>query len=319
MLPYPAIQWQAYFPPIHIPLPFEDGIEESLEIIPRVIVSPQQTILSLVTAIANQGAFSIEGRRFRAVLGHSMDIPGWFDHPRNSLYLIRSDTGKSFHWEGADRLKTWHRIAGTFYGFSAPPIGDRLSVHPYRGPLGTLKVGPGPRSLKRMSLHGSLESSDRIVAVGSNLEMDRVKPADHSELPVGDYLPLHLLVEYGSLRVDLRQNPHSDGLQNDRQGRPNVYGLHIREHEPYVLDFSNTAQILFVSPATNNTIKPGQTLTVKAMLIDPQMDMVVRNLETINHAQSSERSRHRRARLNPSVLITRADGRKFAEGSMPFG
>jgi len=153
MLPYPGIQWQAYFPPMHIPLQSGDGRERSLEIIPRVIVYPQQTTLSLVTAVANQGMLSIDGRQFRAVLGHSMDIPGWFDHARNTLYLTRADTGKPFYWQGGDQLKTWHRINGTFYGFSATPIGDQLSVRPYRGPMGTLKIGAGPRKLDRMSLH----------------------------------------------------------------------------------------------------------------------------------------------------------------------
>jgi hypothetical protein len=319
MLPYLGIQWQAYFPPVHIPLPCGDGRERSLEIIPRVIVYPQRTTLSLVTSIANQGMLSIGGRKFRAVLGHSMDIPGWFDHARNTLYLIRTDTGKPFYWQGADQLKTWHRVNGTFYGFSATPIGDRLSVRPYRGPMGTLKIGAGPRKLDRMTLHGSLESSDRIVAVGSNLEMEQLKPAAHAELPVGDYRPFQLIVEYGTLRIDLRQNLHSEEKLKDRQGRPHVYGLRIREHEPYVLDFSNTPQILFASPASSQTIRPGQRLSVKAMLTDPHLDMFVRNLETVDHSQTSGRSRPPRTPRSPTVLITRADGQSVAEGVMPFG
>lgn len=319
MLPYPGIQWQAYFPPIHIPLQAGDGRERSLKVIPRVIVYPQRTTLSLVTAYANQGILNIDGRQFRTVLGHSMDIPGWFDNPRNTLYLIRLDTGSPFYWQGADQLKAWHRINGTYYGLSATPTGDQISVRPYRGALGTLKIGAGQRGLSQMTLHGSLESSERIVAVGGNLETDRIKPAAHSELPIGDYRPLHLVVAYDNLRIDLLHNTHSDSKPGHRRGRAPVYGIPIRKDRPYVLDFSDTPRILFVSPVSGESAGPGQLLMIKAVLIDPQLDVFIRNLETLDRPHAGGQSRPRPTRHHPTIRITRADGKSVAEGAMPFG
>ena len=54
----------------------------------------------------------------------------------------------------------------------------------------------------------------------------------------------------------------------------------------------------------------GQQLQVKAVLTDPQLDIMIRGLRDTRRDNLS---------LDPKVTITRADGRQVAEGVMPFG
>lgn len=318
-LNYPFIQVQGCFDIIHVPAPFEQAQEKPLAIMPRVIQYPNQAIVTFVTAWAHQGVITVNRQRFRAVLAHSGRIPGWYDKPEVALHLICMDAPFIRYWQGANQLKTWHTIGGDLFHFAASPDGQILTVFPYHGPFGTFQVGAGTRSLERINFQGALEGEDRIVPVGANVEKDFLKPVNRFEVPVGDYMPKNLTVEYGTLRVDLRQNPHSEGHLDSRQGRANVYGIHIREHTPFVLDFSRTPDVVFASPGPGDSFSPGQTIEIKAMLVDPKLDMLFRNLEKLDYSTETARSRARGESMDPTVVVTGPDGRKVAEGTMPFG
>jgi len=64
---------------------------------------------------------------------------------------------------------------------------------------------------------------------------------------------------------------------------------------------------------------------VKAILTDPNLDIMIRDLEdtTRKHREIGPDGKPRRyetlVSLDPNVVITRADGQKVAEGVMPFG
>jgi len=81
------------------------------------------------------------------------------------------------------------------------------------------------------------------------------------------------------------------------------------------------------SPAKDYRIKPGEQLTVKAVLIDPELDIMIRRLTDTSRKEKQEettpggrkRTLWRDVSLDPKVVITRADGQRVAEGVMPFG
>jgi hypothetical protein len=132
---------------------------------------------------------------------------------------------------------------------------------------------------------------------------------------VGDYLPNYITVQLGRLHIGISHNYHSDGKPRDRGGRAHVYGLTVRRDKPCGLDFSNKPDVMFASPARDQRFKPGDTVEVKAVLVDPKLDFMIRHLDDTTKAESDPRSRS----LDPKVLITRANGEKVAEGVMPFG
>jgi hypothetical protein len=173
--------------------------------------------------------------------------------------------------------------------------------------------------MTNLSVQGSLEAKELAVPVGGDLEGGSPKAAARCELPVGDYLPNYITVQFGRLRIEISHNYHSDGKPRDRAGRDWVYGMTVRKDQPYVLDFSNKPDVMFASPARDQRYKPGDSIEVKAVLVDPKLDFMIRGLEDTTRPKATPESRGSSFSLDPKVLITRANGQKIAEGVMPFG
>jgi hypothetical protein len=121
-----------------------------------------------------------------------------------------------------------HKVKGRFYTFSASPTGDQLTVHPYRGELGAFEIGPGGRTLEEMTVTGSLEGEERAVAVGGEIVDSSPKAERSCQLPVGDYRPNYITIQFGHLRIGASYNYHSDGKPRERADRAAVYGIAIR-------------------------------------------------------------------------------------------
>jgi len=137
---------------------------------------------------------------------------------------------------------------------------------------------------------------------------------------VGDYLPNSLHVEFGRLQMFISDNYHSDGKPRERGGRPPVYAVHVRKDKPFVLDFSNQPEVLFASPVKAQRLKPGDPLEVKAVLVDPALDIMIRELaDTIRKPKPNQTRNSQYLSLDPTVTVKRTNGEKVAEGIMPFG
>jgi hypothetical protein len=175
-----------------------------------------------------------------------------------------------------------------------------------------------------MTISGSLDAEQRAVAVGGNVADGSPKAARSCQLPVGDYRPNFIHVRFGRLSIGASYNYHSDGKPRNRGDRPAVYAIAIRKDKPFVLDFSNKPDVMFASPAKDQRVKLGDSLEVKAVLVDPKLDLMIRDLDDTTRKQTKDAEGkalpyERNVSLDPQVIITRADGEKVAEGVMPFG
>ncbi len=281
LLKYSSIKQQVCFDYLKVDFDFGSNGRRPLEIMPRLTISESgYTSLSFVTTTARKGKIRIAGQQFNILLGHNYLVGGWFDRPSTALLLIpEDDKSRRPSWLGADQLRAIHKIGGIYYRFSAIPSGDKLIVRPYDGEFGTFKIGSGWRLIFNKQVSGSLISKDAALAVGKGLERDWPKPTRSCSLPVGDYLPAMLNITLGPLRISVSDNYHSDGKPRDRGGQPPVYGIKIRKDKPFVLDFSNKPNVIFASPAPDLRLKPGDKLDVKAVLVDPELDIMIRGLE----------------------------------------
>ena len=146
-------------------------------------------------------------------------------------------------------------------------------------------------------------------------------------LPVGDYIPNYVTIEFGHLRLSISQNYHSDGKPRDIDRKAWVYGIKIRKEEPFVWDFSNPPDVMFASPAKDQTYKRGDEIKVMAVLIDPKLTIMIRGLvdterkekKSVELGDGKTSSYETEASLDPTVTITNAAGKQVAEGLMPFG
>ncbi len=312
-------------------LAFDYGAEgqKPLDIMPRLLVYESDgQAMTFVCARVFQGPIQIGTRVYNVVLGQDYYIGGRYDHPATALHLSpvvgQGPTQSGF---GMDRLHAMHQLAGTFYQINANPGGNKLTVRPYQGDLGIFEIGPGQRKLNKLEMSGILAGPDKFVSIGESLNGPQTITVRKCPLPVGDYLPSYLTVTFGRLQISLSDNYHSEGKPRDRGGRPRVYAMKIQKDKPFVLDFSNPPAVMFASPGKLERIKAGSKVEVKAVLIDPRLDIMIRGLndlakqvETETKGPRGEVMKYQRNRsLDPKVVITRANGEKVAEGVMPFG
>ena len=284
-----------------------DGLAFELE---KVSVSdvdfsgPSRPRLLRRSGMVRRGEIKIDGIEYDVFLA---------PHPRTDFCLIPKSSPQNYpRWFGAEQLNAIHAIGGKYYSFATTPAGDKLIVRPYEGTLGTFEVGAGGRNIQEMAIQGSLRSEDTAVAVGGELERGFLKPSKSCQLPVGDYLPAIVTVTFGRLSITVSNNYYADGQGRRPSNRPTIYGIKIREDNSYVFDFSNKPEVIFASPAKDHRVKLGRELKVEAVLIDPELDIMIRRLYDTEQ-------KLRRVSLEPKVVITRADGETVAEGVMPFG
>ncbi len=316
---------------LKVPFDMGDAGRRPVEIRPSLVVSErdgeERKGMRFVRTRYYEGDIRIGSQPFKARLGNDYFISGRLDAPVVALVLNRPNVWGPT-WVAGDRLMAAHKIGGQFYTFAASPTGDELTVHPYRGDLGAFELGPGGRTLDQLTVSGSLTARDRAVPVGAGTDDYEWKGiwegARRCEVPVGDYLPSHLSIRFGRLRIAVSQNYHSDGKARDRAGRPLVYGFQIQKDKPFVLDFADKPEVLFASPVKDQRLKLGDELGVKAVLVDTKLDIMIHNLDDTTRKQTKDAhgkalGYERNLSLDPTVLITRANGERMAEGVMPFG
>jgi hypothetical protein len=286
------------------------------------------TYMHFTATTAREGRIRIGKHQYDALLAQPYLIAGRFDRPFTALYLTPVDKRDKLEDAGfdSDMLYTMQRVDGQLYTISATPLGDKLTVRPYRGDFGLFKIGPGGRDIKDISLYGSLRSQTQAIGFGAARRPEgKEEKISECRVPVGDYLPSYLRLDYGPLWVRVSDNYHSDGKPRDWP-QP-VYGIKIRKDKPFVLDFSNKPEVLFASPGKGQTFKPDDEIQVKAVLVDPVLNIMIRGLndtrqkqkETIELGVGRKETSERPLSLDPIVTITDAAGKIVSEGKMPFG
>jgi hypothetical protein len=302
-------------------LPLDFGPETGMRpvrILPLLFFNGDATATLMFVALScRAGRIEIGGRQFDAILAQPHWVSGRFDRPMTSIHLSRAGNGDSReYWWGADSLGAYRLVDGRYHTLSVTPLGDRITVKPYEGDLGIFKVGAGGREIKEMTVSGSLQSATGAVAIGSSKE-DRgsdLEPVGEARIPAGDYTAYYLHVRYGTLRIGLSNNYHSDGKPRDG-GRERKFGIAIRKDRPFALDFSDKPGVMFASPAKDATFHPGDSISVKAVLVDPELDLMIRDLDETLEKESNGRLKS----LDPLVTITSSAGQTVSEGKMPFG
>ncbi len=111
---------------------------------------------------------------------------------------------------------------------------------------------------------------------------------------------------------------HSDGKIYGANVASFSHLIKIRKCEPFVLDFSNRPEVMFVSPARGQTFKAGETLTVRTVLAEPVLGAIFRDLEDTTRREKRDGG-DANLSLAPTVKILDSAGKTLAEGTMPFG
>ena len=260
------------------------------------------------------GRIKIAEHQFDALVGQEMvGASARLDGHVFRLYLMEPGEKRMYEdWFPGDELDAFHLVDGKYYTFSAAPMGDKLFVKPYTGELGTLKIGPGFRAIKKCSAEGSITSPTSAVQIRAMGEQGELQPVTEWQVPVGDYAPYLLSIHYDALTIDIRCNSHSDGKLWNRRGRPQMFPIHVRKDKPFVLELSNKAEFYFPRSKKDAVYKPGEEVYLRTVLIDPVLGVLIRELRDSRQKTEENKS------LDPVVTITDSRGKIVSEGSMPF-
>ncbi len=295
-----------------------DDNKHNIEIMPTLWVYERDAKRVYFTATkCRRGIIKVDGNEYHAYLGGNRSITAGYDKPRTGLYIAcATDPLTAASWPGGDSLIATHNLGGRFYSFSATPRGDKLTVIPYAGDVGLLKVDAGKRQVEgEPTMTGSLALGQRSVALGGEFKGGPPEWVKECLLPVGDYLVNYVRVRFGGVEVVISNNYHSQAEERGRGGRSMVRGIEIRKHKPLVLDFSNEPEVIFTTVKQGMEVRPGQELEINAVLADPRLNIIVRGISEIRPGNPPARGKS----LEPKMVITRRDGEVVAEGVMPFG
>jgi hypothetical protein len=331
--PTPSV-WQrgqsTAFQPLNIS--FDLGPEygdRPVEVIPWLQVSDGmekgQVELRFLMSEVRKGTIQIGRWRYQAVLGQPYLVTGAFDRPETALYLTAGPTSEQLWWEwwGEDSLSSFRFSNGKFYTISTTPLGDVLKVRRYRGEMGILRVGAGNRQITDMGMSGSLSSGTAIFPVGKLSDyFSQLSNARECEVPVGDYFPEQMRFHYGRLSFWLTNNYHAEGQYGGMTGKPPARAITICKDRPFVLDFSNQPEIMFISPIKDQAFKAGEEVAVETVLTDPVLGTMIRGLDDTTRKESRKNGNgtiDMNLSLAPTVTISDSAGKTVAEGTMPFG
>lgn len=325
---YSSAKLQVCFESFEMTFDFGSSGQHAVEMMTRLIAREHSSELTFFSTKVRRGQIEIGDAKYDVLLGHGDAIGKLFDQPDTVFRLIpKNDPQNPPRWSGATRLNSMHEIDGKLYQFTTTPLGDKLFAQPYEDAFGTFEVGPGGRDVQDVSIQGSFISENIAVAIGDGMEHGRPKPTRSCRLPEGDYVPMSVMLMLDHLQIGISKNDYTDGESFRRVSHDHVYGIMIREDKPYIFDLTNEPNVLFASPKKNKRIKPGDRLDVKAVLVDPQLDILINRIYDTSRKVKKEyttpdgkkHSFEVSTLLDPKVVIMRANGEKVAEGVMPFG
>jgi len=249
---------------------------------------------TVTPAFARKGEIKIRGCQYTALLVPVGTSAVSFDRPETILLLTAADNPRHRIQSYEKHLGSIRTVDGKYYKISATPTGDKLTVTPCGDNVGVLQIGAGGRDVERREVTGGvLISKQGVVPLGNTYYPVPAEDRAHRRIPVGDYAPSILYVNFGNVQLSLR--PYG----------PLAFNIKIRKDKPLTINLSAKGNLRLRSPRAMQKFKPGSTVKFVAVIVDPELNLQVC-------------PRVGKVSLAPTVVITDSSGKRVAEGKMPF-
>jgi hypothetical protein len=296
-------------------------------LVPRVQVYGQDRgYVVFVPKTARKGKVRLGEQECVVWLTQSSTVSGRYDRPYVQLEVVPADrTAKAQPLLKSGPLGQVQIIDDQFLIVSASPLGDKLTIAPYRGDFGMFELGTGGRTITEFGLVGQLIGRTMMVPLGPPYYAAPEKLSRRYKVPVGDYMLPTLTAQYGRLRFNARMTPTV--VARSGQASQAEYPIHIRKDKPCILEFSGKPEVKFASPNNTQEFKPGDSIYIGAMLNEPGQKIQITGLwdttekkGTSNYiVDGSPTSVPQYTQLDPTIVIRSASGTEVATGKMPFG
>jgi hypothetical protein len=264
-----------------------------------------------------QGQITLANRPFKIILGF---------HPEQEFYVYDIEKGFGPSWSGSQSLYSFHKFDDKFFEFMLIENGTKIAARPYPGPFGIIKFSKGSRESEKVKFWGSLKKENDVAVPIGTIKENRPDMVTECAIPVGDYKLSQMYITYDNLLI--RTSDNSTNTQGRFNHQDIVYGIHVRQDKPYVLDFSNEPNVTFNQYPMNQTVfSRGNQIKFTTVLIDPKLNIKIWGLEDtsvkVNKQYKDRDGTVHTITVNkslaPKIVITRAEGEVLAEGVMPFG
>jgi hypothetical protein len=267
-------------------------------------------------AVARKGEIKIHGRQYTALLAQVGTTTESFDRPETILLLTAADDPRHFIQSYEKHLGAIRTVDGKYYKISATPTGDKLTVTPCGDNVGVLQVGAGGRDVERREVWGGvLLSKEGAVPLGNFYYPVPAEDLGQRRIPVGDYAPQILFVHFGNVHLSLRPNG------------PPPFNVKIRKDKPFTLNFAAKGNLRLTSPRATQTFKPGSSVPLVAVIVDPELNLQVCasdttqkvNKRTYTYAAGEKfTTTSCTVSQNPTVVIRDSSGKQVTEATMPY-
>jgi hypothetical protein len=166
-----------------------------------------------------QGRLTLANQPFMVLLG---------DKPEREFFLY--DIEKKFgpYWWGSWSLHSYHKLDGKYYEFILIEDGKKIAARPYKGEMGTIKVGKGGRDLEKIEFQGSVRQAGNVAAPIGMIKERSPEAVTECQIPVGDYTSYIMNVTYDNLDICISDNYHTNAQGQSRDEKETVYGMQVR-------------------------------------------------------------------------------------------
>ncbi len=279
--------------------------------------------VQFIPKMARTGKIRLAGEEYVVSLTQASTVSGRYDRPFVQLDVSPADSSsKAEPLLKSGLLGRMQVVDGQFLTLSASPLGDKLTIAPYRGDFGTFDLGTGGRTITERGVAGQLYGRSTMVLLGESSSAAPETLLPHHKVPVGDYRLPSLIARYGRIRFSARMIANADASSGPG------FAVEIRKDKPYVLELSGKPEAKFVSPKEGQEFKPGDRVHIAAMLTEPWQGMQITGLwdatkkeKSLSYVVDGGRvvTVPRYAQLDPTIVIRNSAGEEVASGKMPFG
>jgi hypothetical protein len=299
---------EASFDAITIPGAREDGGDLKIE--PRGRVAPVGWLsFSLAPAVVRQGRAQIGDRTYTVILAPTECASSRYDLASTYALIVLPYTGlKGMMQPGASEesyagpLSTMYLINGVWLNLSATQKGDVLTVSPYEGDTGVIRVSHNGETRGNRIHDGTFRSRSGITIQNHGGFFAPQPDPRPLRLPVGDYAPAFLGIEIGQYEISTRRRCAPD--KQDEYGDSDYY-VKISKDKAYVLDIGSTAEIVFSRPKAGPAPKPGDSVYAGWELVTPTL-----MISSIMHRTSWS--------IHPAMTIRDSSGNVVSQGPFQF-
>ncbi len=254
-------------------------------------MSDTQTLAMFTPTMARQGHIKIGNNEHDIILAQTTAISGRYDHVWTACFMDGQRNGDT------GLLADWPRVDGTLYQLTSNKEGTLLTVQPYAGKFGALKLTSDNEAKISVDNSGFLLSKTKLINLANCKKQD-----DLAQIPEDDYMPVNLTASIGDTKLSLRFSPAPEKTDI------NPYPLRIRDNDSPSLRLPTFKDVTFTWTNPEKNFKAGEPVNISAALGDTTTGLAIAGIATKDGQDNP-----------PNVTILDSQGKVITQGKMPFG